>query len=80
LFYIDDIKAQLLEGKDNIFGTGVHRKVSDNCLDRLIGFWVRGEVVEFAIVKIIRHGVIFCHAVGNYVDPGSRGPERKLIL
>jgi hypothetical protein len=46
LFYIDDIEAQLPKAKDNILGTGVHRKVQDNCLDRLIGVWEKGEVVD----------------------------------
>jgi hypothetical protein len=75
LFYIDDIKAQLPEDKDNIFGTGVHRKVTDISLGRLVGFWVKGEVVKFMIVKMRQHSLIVCYAVSNYADSCSRGPE-----
>jgi hypothetical protein len=64
IFY--DIKAQLLEDKGNIIGTGVHRKVPDNCLDRLIGICVNGEMEEFTILEMRTHP---CSRSGAKIDP-----------
>lgn len=80
MFNIYGVETQLLENISDLVAISVHRNMPGNCLYKFIRLGVKGEMVEFGVVKVRQQGFVVCHTLCNYADPGLPSSGAKLNL
>jgi hypothetical protein len=51
------------------------KKVTNCCFDRVISLRVESEMVEVVLRHVGKDDLLVDHALGDDVNPGSRGPQ-----